>query len=57
MMFHKDFLKKKEELYDLLDKWRTETNAPVPTELNPEFDQQIYDKEQQKLINNRKIEK
>lgn len=40
--------------YDLLDKWRTETNAPVPTELNQEFDQQILNKEQQKRVNNRK---
>ena len=47
-----EFPEKKEKLYDLLDKWRTETNAPIPTILNPEFDQQIYDKERQKLIDN-----
>ncbi len=47
-----EFPEKKEKLYDILDKWRTEINAPVPTLLNPEFDQQLYDKERQKLIDN-----
>ena len=28
---------KAKELLDLLDNWRKETNAPVPTELNPKF--------------------
>ncbi len=28
---------KKEELLELLDNWRKETNAPVPIELNPKF--------------------
>jgi arylsulfatase A-like enzyme len=29
--------KKTEELLGMLNKWRVDTNAPVPSELNPEF--------------------
>ena len=29
---------KTKELLGMLEKWRTDTNAPVPTELNPEFE-------------------
>ena len=29
---------KAKELYDLLDSWRKEVDAPVPSELNPEYD-------------------
>ena len=29
---------KAKELKDRLDQWRAETNAPIPTELNPEYD-------------------
>jgi hypothetical protein len=28
---------KTSELLEILEKWREETNAPVPTELNPEY--------------------
>ena len=28
---------KVKELLDRLDKWRDETNAPVPTQLNPDY--------------------
>ncbi len=34
---------KKNELYKLLDDWRKEVNAPVPTETNPEFDELKYE--------------
>lgn len=30
--------KKTKELYNLLETWRLEVNAPVPTKLNPEYD-------------------
>ena len=28
---------KVKELLNMLDSWRNETNAPVPTEINPEY--------------------
>ncbi|SOE20779.1 Arylsulfatase A [Spirosomataceae bacterium TFI 002] len=31
--------KKADELYKVLDKWRNEVNAPVPTALNPEYEE------------------
>lgn len=33
------YSEKKNELYKLLDDWRKNVNAPVPTEINPEFDE------------------
>ena len=30
--------KKAEDLYKMLDEWRNQLNAPIPTELNPEYD-------------------
>ena len=40
---------KKNELYKLLDDWRKETNAPIPTETNPEFDELKYQEFKAKL--------
>ncbi len=40
---------KKDELYKLLNDWRKETNAPVPTETNPEFDELKYQEFKAKL--------
>ncbi|WP_420321189.1 sulfatase [Flagellimonas sp.] len=33
------FPEKAEELYQLLEQWRSDTNAPIPTETNPEYQQ------------------
>ncbi|MGW9684891.1 sulfatase [Flagellimonas sp. 2504JD1-5] len=33
------FPEKAEELYQLLEQWRADTNAPIPTETNPEYQQ------------------
>ena len=33
---------KREELANMLDKWIAETNAPVPTEPNPDFDEKFF---------------
>ncbi|WP_420602251.1 sulfatase [Flagellimonas sp.] len=33
----KTFPEKTEELFQLLKQWRADTNAPIPTEINPEF--------------------
>lgn len=40
---------KKNELYKLLDDWRNETNAPVPTKINPEFDELKYEEFKEEL--------
>ena len=41
---------KKDELYKLLDDWRKEINAPIPTETNPEFDELKYQEFKTKLL-------
>jgi len=33
----KSNIKEANELVELLNKWRKETNAPIPSDLNPEF--------------------
>ncbi len=42
---------KRDELYAILDKWRKAVKAPVPTQLNPDFDQKKYDEYSEKLKN------
>ena len=41
---------KKDELYKLLDDWRKEINAPIPTETNPEFDELKYQEFKANLV-------
>ena len=38
MIFHKQTAKKTAELLAKLTIWRNEIGAPIPTELNPEYD-------------------
>ena len=38
--------KKTQELYKLLETWRNEVQAPVPSELNPEYDSNFKNKKQ-----------
>ena len=40
--------KKAQELYTLLNDWRKEVNAKVPTELNPEYDPNFKPKNKSK---------
>ena len=47
----------KDELYKLPDVWRKEINAPVPTEMNPEFDELKYQEYKAKLLNDISNEK